>query len=188
MMLFGRSYLEATEIAGLNSLQELLVNLTDSRLIKFVRAWDAARGADLVPRWKELDIGLMASSAPWIWAWEYDRGSGVFRGKLAGEEIINVLGRGFRGALGHEYFADRGAGIILARYRQIILDRVGLSASGRVFAHAGSSAVGQTLILPVATRSQQADTVLGVTVYQFPPPAIGRVKVIAGTEEFFTLE
>lgn len=188
MIQFGRARLEATEIAGIYSFEELLVSLTDSRLIKFARAWDTARGPDLVPRWRNLDIGLMAASAAWIWAWEYDRETGVFRGKLAGEKIIDVLGRGFRGGLGHEYFADRGAATILARYRQIILDRVGLVASGKVFAHVGSSAVGQTLIFPVATRSEQADTVLGVTVYQFPPPTVGRVKLIAGNEEFFTLE
>jgi hypothetical protein len=172
------------------AMRQLLARLEDLRLSEFAEAWQSARRGVRVPRWRDIDIGRMASCLPYAWAWELDRSTGFFRGKLAGEEILNVVGRGLRGSLAHEYYKGRRAELILSDHRRVILEQVGAVASGRIFWHAGSYAVGQRLSLPVASRSDEADTVLGVTLYRFamPLPAEMRADIGIVTAEFFSLD
>ena len=112
--------------------QEILARLESPRLTEFAEAWRVARGTTLVPRWSDLDIVRMKNCLSYLWAWEYDRDTDIFRGKLAGEAIQDVLGRGFRGALAHEYCAGRLKGVFLERCRRIILGEVAMVTTGRV--------------------------------------------------------
>lgn len=172
------------------ALSDLIARLTDPRLNEFVACWDQARGDAAVPRWRDIDPGRMKHVLANIWAWLYEAETDTWTGKLAGEEIMFVLGRGFRGARAHEYFAGRRGDLILARHRRIIQDNVGMVNTGRVFWHAGSYAVGQRVVLPVATRAEVADTVLGVTFYHFAAPMTQEVRADTADEEaeFITLE
>ena len=172
------------------ALSDLVARLKDPRLEEFVACWDAARGTAPVPRWRDIDPTCMKRVLANIWAWQYEAETDTWTGKLAGEEIIFVLGRGFRGAKAHEYFEGRQRDLILARHRRIIQDNVAMVNTGRVFWHAGSFAIGQRVALPVATRSEAADTVLGVTFYRFALPVTHEIRADAADEEaeFITLE
>jgi len=170
--------------------KDLLAAITDPRLIEFAEAWRAARGKSLVPRWRDLDIGLMKRCLANVWAWEYDPATEIFRGKLAGEEIQSVLGRGFRGALAHHYFKNHAPDVVIEYFRQVVLGGQGAVSSGSVFSFAGSFAEGDRVAFPIATRSSQADTVIGVTFYKFSE----RTKRVIATDArpgkaaFFSLE
>jgi hypothetical protein len=173
------------------ALSDLTARLGDSRLQDFVACWHQARGDRLVPRWRDLDIGMMRQLLAYAWAWEYDRATDEFTGKLAGESILAVIGRGFRGAKGHEFFTPSQRGMILAQHRKVVLEQLGMVTTGLVFSHADSGATGQRVVLPVATRSgHEADTILGVTVYAFGagPVRDVRAEVPETPAEFFTLE
>ena len=172
------------------SLSELRSRLKDPRLEEFVSCWEQARGDSEVPRWRDMDPTSMKRVLANIWAWQYETDNGTWTGKLAGEEILLVLGRGMRGAKAHEYFQGRQRDLILARHLRIIQDRVAMVNTGRVFWHAGSFAVGERVVLPVATRSETADTVVGVTFYRFGSPVTGQVQAYATDEEaeFISLE
>jgi hypothetical protein len=173
------------------ALSDLTARLRDPRLQDFVACWHQARGDRLVPRWRDLDVGLMRQLLPYAWAWGYDRASDVFTGKLAGEQILAVLGRGFRGAKAHEFFTPSQRVLVLAQHRKVVLDQVGMVTTGLVFSHADSDATGQRVILPVATRSEhEADTIFGVTLYAFNEGPVRdiRAEVPATPVEFFTLE
>ena len=172
------------------SLSDLRSRLKDPRLDEFISCWDEARGDAEVPRWKDIDPTRMKRVLANIWAWQYDFDTGTWTGKLAGEEILFVLGRGFRGAKAHEYFQGRQRDLILARHLRIIQDRVGMVNSGRVFWHAGSFAIGERVALPVATKSEIADTVLGVTFYRVGSPVTQQIQAHATDEaaEFISLD
>lgn len=144
-----------------------------------------------MPRWRDLDIGLLRNVLPYVWSWQYDRASDEFTGKLAGEAILGVIGRGFRGAKAREYFKQMQRDEILARYHTILRERVGMVTTGMVFYHAGSSATGQRVALPVATGAEcEPDTVLGVTIYTFKssPKRDIRAEIVAAVVDRFTLE
>lgn len=149
------------------ALADLLAELTDPRLRAFVSSWDAVRGNRLLPLWRDLDIAGMKHVLPYIWAWEYDRDSDVFTGKLAGEEIMSVIGRGFRGAKAHEFYTPAQYRAVHAWSRSVIVDRVGVVIAGQVYGHMGSGAIGQRVALPVALRGEDADVILGVTLFDF---------------------
>jgi hypothetical protein len=169
---------------------DLTARLTDPRLQTFAAAWARARGSRMVPRWRDLDIAEMVVVAPYIWAWEYERETATLRGKLAGEEIQTILGRGFRGASADAYFKGDERRLIQDHLTRVILEAVGMVTTGQVFGFAGSNAAGQRLALPVATRAEAADTVLGVTLYKFAAPPRSTVRGDLGYQdvEFFTLE
>ena len=172
------------------ALSDLIARLEDPRLEEFVACWEAARGGATVPRWRDLDPTRMKRVLANIWAWQYEAENGTWTGKLAGEEIMFVLGRGFRGAKAHENFEGRQRDLILARHHRIIQDNVAMVNTGRVFWHAGSFAIGQRVALPVATGRAVADTVVGVTFYHFASPITHEIRAEAGDEEaeFITLE
>jgi hypothetical protein len=172
------------------SLSELRSRLKDRRLEEFISCWEQARQDREVPRWRDIDPANMKSVLANIWAWQYDFDTGIWTGKLAGEEILFVLGRGFRGAKAHEFFRGRQGDLILARHLRVIQDRVAMLNSGRVFWHAGSYAMGERVVLPVATKSEIADTVLGVTFYSFASPVTQEIQAHATDEEaeFFSLD
>jgi hypothetical protein len=172
------------------SFEQLLTHLKDQRLIAFAQAWNTARGAAEVPRWRDLDIAGFVPCLPWVWAWEYDRHNDVFRGKLAGEEILSLLGRRLKGALAHEYYRGSHRTMRLDRLRRVFLERVGLVSSGPVFWFADSQAEGERIALPIATHGDAADTVVGVTLYRFPDsrPAVRGAEARHDDPRFFTLD
>lgn len=172
------------------ALADLLAELTDPRLNSFVSSWDVVRGDRPLPQWRDLDIAGMKHVLPYIWAWEYDRDSDVFTGKLAGEEIMNVIGRGFRGAKAHEFYTPAQYRAVHAWSRSVLIDRVRVVIAGEVYSHMGSGAIGQRVALPVALRGGDADVILGVTLFDFRQTGAESIRDSLTFEKpvFFTLE
>jgi hypothetical protein len=172
------------------SIALLQADLTDPRLVDFVAAWDKVRGDRFVPRWRDLDVPAMKHVLPYIWAWEYERDSDVFTGKLAGEEVLDVIGRGFRGAKAHEFYTPAQYEAVYGWSKRVIIDQVGVVITGPVYSHMHSGAIGQRVGLPVALLGEEADIILGVTLFDFGE---ARAQSIRGsltfeTMKFFSLE
>lgn len=172
------------------SLALLLAELTDPRLKDFVSSWDSVRGDRLVPRWRDLDIAGMKHVLPYIWSWQYDRVADIFTGKLAGEEIMGVIGRGFRGAKAHEFYTPPQYRAVYDWSRQVVVDRVGVVISGPVFRHMGSGAIGERVGLPIALDGEEAEIILGVTLFDFSRTGTSSIRTALTFEtmKFFSLE
>lgn len=172
------------------ALADLRAELNEPRLEGFVASWDAVRGDREVPRWRDLDIPGMKEVLPYIWAWEYRRDTDMFIGKLAGEEIMTVIGRGFRGARAHEFYAPEQYRAVYDWSRRVVVERVGVVIGGRVYSHMGSSALGQRVGLPVALHGDEADIILGVTLFDFSQTGASSIRggLTFDTMKFFTLE
>ncbi len=154
--------------APLPGLDALPSSLQDQRLAAFALAWRDARGTNPAPCWHDLDVRRFAAALPNLWAWTYDHATGVFHGKIAGEEILQILGRGFRGALAHEFYKGPETEMILARHRRVAVEGLGFTTQGPVFHHAGSGVQGQRVALPAASRGRAVDIIVGVTVFHYP--------------------
>ncbi len=172
------------------SIALLLAELTDPKLSAFVASWNEVRGDRLVPRWRDLDIAGMKHVLPYIWSWEYDRATDVFTGKLAGEEVLEVIGRGLRGAKAHEFYTPAQYRAVYDWSRRVVVEQLGVVITGQVFGHMGSGAIGQRVGLPVALKGDTADLILGVTLFDFRQTGAGSIRdsLTFGNPKFFTLE
>jgi hypothetical protein len=172
------------------SLAQLTTELTDPALKAFVASWDDVRREREVPQWRDLDVAAMKHVLPFIWAWTYDLDEDVLTGKLAGEEILSVVGRGLRGAKAHEFYTPAQYRVFHGWTRRVVVEQVGLVITGEVFSLLGSAAVGQRVALPVAVRGDRADTILGVTLFDYSRTGTTSIRdsLTFETINFHTLE
>src|SRR5258708_16750297 len=85
--------------------------IKETALLDVAAHWNTARGNRLMPAWRDIDPVGLGRNLPIVWAWRYDAALGTFIGRLAGEEIVAVLGVNIRGRRIEACFRpDAGAG------------------------------------------------------------------------------
>ena len=96
--------------------ESFLSSINSTPLKAVALHWNAARGDRLMPSWGELRPAAMARQLPLIWSYRFDRSTGEFTGRLAGNRITEVSSRnastglssaGGR-AMGHRNAAESG--------------------------------------------------------------------------------
>jgi hypothetical protein len=166
--------------------------IKEPALIDVVTHWNEARGSRRLPAWRDLDATVLGRRLPIIWAWHYDAALDSFIGRLAGEEIVAVLGRSIRGRRIETCFPSEAVPLILARYRRVVHDPCFMRGHGRVFAPVGGSGIGERVVLPLGDDGLHADGILGATVYRLPvrPDSRQRLAIDHHNEqvEFFSFE
>jgi hypothetical protein len=156
------------------SFELFLSAIKDTALLDVAAHWNTARGNRLMPGWSDIDPVGLGRNLPIVWAWRYDAGLGTFVGRLAGEEIIAVLGVNIRGRRIETCFRPDAVDVVCQRYRTVIEGPKFMYSYGTVFARSGGNGVGQRIVLPLATDGVHSDGVLGATVYRLGiKPAIG---------------
>lgn len=128
--------------------------------------WRAACGAKRMPSWGDIDPAVIKQHLPIIWSWKYDRATGAFTGRLAGEYITEAFGRQLRGVAMEDFFAGREYETVLARFKKIVDGPAFMHCTGRVFAHAGLVGRGERIALPLADDGQRCSGIIGATVYR----------------------
>jgi hypothetical protein len=119
-----------------------------------------------MPGWKDIDPAAIAPQLPIVWAWKYDRASDSFTGRLAGEEINAAFGKSLRGVDMKTFFADMSYEVIFARYRHVVTEPAFAIGRGTVFGIARRYGLGVRIILPLAADGNEADGILGATLYR----------------------
>ncbi len=139
----------------------------ESPALKVVLAhWQAVRGNRLMPAWRDIDPAAIGRHLPMVWAWRYDVDQATFIGRLAGEEILAVLGKEIRGRRLEQCFPADAAGVVLERYKTVIRTPSILHSTGHVHMKTGRHGVGERLVLPLADDGITGDGILGVTEYR----------------------
>lgn len=128
--------------------------------------WLAARGDRLMPAWRDIDAAAIGRYLPQVWAWRYDFAQQTFIGRLAGEEILAVLGKGIRGRPLEQCFPEDAAQLVLERYRAVIAGPRIMRSTGRVHMKTGRHGIGERIVLPLAADGVTGDGVLGATEYR----------------------
>lgn len=77
--------------------ESFLSSITSASLRAVALHWNAARGNRLMPSWDELRPAAMAKQLPIVWSYKFDRSTGEFTGRLAGDRITEVFGKSLRG-------------------------------------------------------------------------------------------
>ncbi|GGF10109.1 hypothetical protein GCM10011611_14590 [Aliidongia dinghuensis] len=150
-------------MTDLKSLQTVI----QSPALKLVLShWLAARGDRPMPAWRDIDAAVIGKHLPQVWAWRYDRAEDLFIGRLAGEEIVAVLGSEIRGRSLPECFPTDAGQVVHDRYKAVVLGPKIMRTTGNVHMSTGRHGAGERLVLPLADDGVTGDGVLGVTEYR----------------------
>jgi hypothetical protein len=153
-----------------------LASAIQSPALKAVYAhWMTVRGDRLMPAWRDIDAAAIGKHLPLVWAWRYDFTRRTFIGRLAGEEILAVLGREIRGRPLEECFPEDAAQVVLERYRAVMNGPSIMRSTGHVHMKTGRHGVGERIVMPLADDGASGDGVLGVTEYRLN---IGDAKAV----------
>jgi hypothetical protein len=147
------------------SLQKFHAAIKSSALKAVAAHWMSARKTRLMPAWKDIDAVAIGKYLHLVWAWRYDFDRNTFIGRLAGDEILAVLGKEIRGRSLEECFPANAAALVLERYKSVIDVPQIMHSTGNVHMNAGKHGSGERIVLPLATDGIRGDGVLGATEY-----------------------
>ncbi len=164
------------------SFDRFLAAITAPTLITVARHWQAVRSDRLMPAWSDIDAVQLRHALPIIWAWRYDAGRKTFMGRLAGEEVVAVLGGNVRNRPIEECFSATAVPVIRARLEQVMAGPCFMHGAGTVYVRHGYTGSGERICLPLASDGIHADGVLGATLYRL------NVKPAAGDNVSFDPE
>src|SRR5258708_20882426 len=94
--------------------------IKETALLDVAAHWNTARGNRLMPGWSDIDPVGLGRNLPIVWAWRYDAGLGTFVGRLAGEEIIPVLGVNIPGRRIETGFRPDAGDRVCQRHRTVL--------------------------------------------------------------------
>ena len=81
-------------------------SLVSARLVAVHDAWKRLAAGRLAPRREEITPALLKTALPWIWMIDAVDGAKDFRFRIAGDRVVQFLGRRYAGHLLSE-FADQ---------------------------------------------------------------------------------
>src|SRR5258708_95841 len=140
--------------------------ITETALLDVAAHWHAARGARLLPAWRDIDARALGPHLAIVWSWRYDLARGTFIGRLAGEQINGMLGLSIRGKTIEECIPPDAVAVVRERYQAVMDGPSFMLSHGRVFVRAGRTGYGERIVLPLAADGIHADGLLGATVYR----------------------
>jgi len=95
--------------------------LISERLIGVFEAWKRTSAARMAPKREEITPSLLRTALPWIWMIDVIDGGRDFRFRIAGERVIQFLGRRYAG----ELLSDNLDNPFFQRMRAILVECTG---------------------------------------------------------------
>jgi hypothetical protein len=132
--------------------------------------WDSVRSDGQLPSWEQLRPSEIAPHLSMIWAYKYDRHTGTFTGRLAGERISQGFGKNFRGLPLQEAHPAENYPRVLDYMSRIVSGPAAFHTSGPLFRQLNRVTEGERIILPLAGDGVHCDGVLGASDYYHPHP------------------
>ncbi len=165
---------------------EHFTNSIESPALKAVAAhWAAARGTAQMPSWEQLRPSQFAAQLFLVWAFKYDRGTGQFTGRLAGNRIEQGFGKNFRGLALQDLHPPHMFAKAHHHMARIVLEPAAHRGGGRLFKQGSRVVEGERIMLPLASDGIHADGVLGASDYYYPHPIPGPVELLCDIEDWF---
>jgi hypothetical protein len=143
-------------------------SITSPALQEVARHWTAARGNNPLPGWDALRLNELGAGVSLVWIYRYDRRSGRFTGKLAGDRITKGLGKNLRGLPLDDAHSAQDYLWVHRYLMRVVMEGVGYRSAGKLFRQAGRFVEGERIALPLASDGVLADGVLGASDYRHP--------------------
>jgi hypothetical protein len=151
--------------------------------------WNAARGNRVMPSWQQLRPSQIAAHLPIVWVYKYDRETGAFTGRLAGDRIAQYFGKSFRGIRLEDVHPPVTLPYIQEVMTRGVMEPALYRTSGRLFRQGERVAMGERIVLPLAGDGQHGDGLIGASDYEYasPNPGYAPIELIAEKEYWFSL-
>jgi hypothetical protein len=146
--------------------RELLKAIASPALRKVAEHWFSARADKLMPSWSDLRPKAMAAQLPLVWSLKYDPATGEFTGRLAGDRIARLIGKGFRGLPLAQAQTPSAFGAMQPILSLVVTRPALYLGSGNIFRYENAFLAGERLLLPLAADGINPDGLLGATEYQ----------------------
>lgn len=139
-----------------------------------------------MPAWSDLSPSSLAPHFKRLWAFKYERASGEFTARLAGNRAMVGFGKSFRGTTLKDIHPSHVFDLAQAHMTKVVTEPAAYYCSGKLF-RAGTQIIeGERIILPLASDGRNGDGVLGAT--DFPArPMEGSVELLVGQIEWFSI-
>lgn len=121
------------------------------------------RGGRRMPARRDIDATRLGPVLPIIWLSEFEPAAGTFRYRLAGEEVNEVFGRSVAGRLLSDFVFDDRFDATNENFLKVLREEAALLTNGPIYRCADRIAVGERLVLPLASDGVTADGLLGAT-------------------------
>lgn len=141
----------------------------------------------MMPCWDALQPSALARQLPILWAYRYDRETGRFVGRLAGDKITQIFGKSIRGVPMENVFPPDAFECAYELLQGVVREPAIHLSSGRVFGYLGRLGLGESIILPLASDGVLADGILGATEYHYSRTAADTVAKDASRETWYSL-
>ena len=150
--------------------------------------WNAARGGRLMPAWSDIKPAAIAQQLPIVWSYRYDPATATFVGRLAGEKITRLIGKGFHGLPMSEAYPGEEYPYVLERKRRVVEEPCLARQQGVVHRQVDRVGVGERIVLPLSDTGDRADGILGATEYKITRRSLVReASGVIDTWEWFPL-
>ena len=114
----------------------------------------------------DLRPSQIGAQLPNIWAYRYDRATDAFIGRLAGDRIVRIFEKSFRGTPMVDLYPPSDYARLFARTKRVICEPAFFRSEGLVFNHLDRFGVGERIMMPLADDGITGDGILGATVYE----------------------
>ncbi|MBV9990920.1 MAG: PAS domain-containing protein [Alphaproteobacteria bacterium] len=146
--------------------------LHSEKLIGVYEAWKRTAAGRLAPKREEITPALLKSALPSIWMIDVIDGGRDYRFRIAGDRIIQFMGRRYAGHLLSEFqgqaFFDQMRGILKACTEQ---KRPLMAGPGRSKMPGREFSELEVVVLPLSEDGQNVTTVFGAMEIRSVPPA-----------------
>src|SRR5690242_10747713 len=156
-------------------------------LLAIARHWHAVRANGRIPGWSDLEPSAIAAHLTRLWSFKYDRHSGEFTARLAGNRIMVATGHSFRGTTLKELHPPHIYDRSKAELTRVVTGPMIYRCRGPLFRAGGHTVDGERIVLPLAEDGSRGDGLLGASEYPVPPVTGIPFELISEKVEWYSI-
>jgi hypothetical protein len=174
-----------SEIAA-NSYSEFRGRIASTALQAIADHWRNVATGRAMPSWSDLSPARLAPHFKRLWAFKWDRGTGDFTARLAGNRAMTSFGKSFRGTPLKEIHPPHIFELAQAHMTKVVSEPAAYYCSGKLFRVGSQIIEGERIMLPLSSDGHTGDGVLGATDFPWRPVE-GSVELLVGQIEWFSI-
>lgn len=165
---------------------ELTRGIASPALQAVAEHWERARSNKPMPAWSDLSPSNLAPYLKLLWSFKYDRETGEFTARLAGNRVMLGFGRSFRGTPLRELHPAHVFVLAQADMTRAVSEPAIYRCSGKLFKIGDQIVEGERIVFPLASDGYTGDGVLGASDFN-GPLATGAVELLRDKVVWFTI-
>lgn len=148
--------------------------------------WQQARAGRPMPAWSDLSPSAISAHLKRLWAFRYDRGSGEFTARLAGNRVMVRFGKSFRGTPLRELHPPPVFEQTRSLMTRIVSQPAFVRCTGRLFRIGERFVEGERIALPLASDHCEGDGILGASDFKHLPVP-GPIELLYDRLEWYSV-